>query len=394
MKVATSDRSGVTIRAPRLTGADGKRQAVASLEVDGEHHEIHYWLSDECSVRPSADALLPLGVLTGILGGRAVHCVDEVSARLAGNVPAIMELWSAWTELPAVAVSAPTRPPQPRGHGVGAFFSGGIDSYYTLMQHQEEITHLIVVVGFDVPLQRTALREKVLDGLRRAAHAFGKPLLVVDTDLRDVLDRYVTWEDAHGAALASVGHLLSPMFSKIYIAGTGTYATLLPWGTHPMLDHLWSSDETDFVSDGYAAARFQKLERLLAYPVMLETLRVCWRNYDDQYNCGRCGKCLQAMSMLRALGVLRDAKTFPQRLDLRSMAEECAVGAMTSVNHLFQRSLRMSLDRVRSAGDDPKLAAALRDCLANRYQRGWWPLWRRITYRLRSLLRGVQPWRS
>ena len=54
-----------------------------------------------------------------------------------------------------------------------------------------------------------------------------------------------------------------------------------------------------------ASTRLEKVERLADSEVARRTLRVCWRNLDGRYNCGRCEKCLRTMVALEALGVLR-----------------------------------------------------------------------------------------
>ena len=40
---------------------------------------------------------------------------------------------------------------------IGCFFSGGVDSFYTLLEQQAEITHLICIHGFDIPVENKAL---------------------------------------------------------------------------------------------------------------------------------------------------------------------------------------------------------------------------------------------
>jgi len=43
------------------------------------------------------------------------------------------------------------------GGSVGSFFSAGVDAHYTLFNHEQEIEHLIHVVGFDFRLHEKAL---------------------------------------------------------------------------------------------------------------------------------------------------------------------------------------------------------------------------------------------
>src|SRR5579864_621218 len=359
------------------------------ITVNGVQHKARYWVCLPAAVQASSEVFFPLALLTAMFVGVDLHCEEPISARLLANVGAIEDIWGAWSERSRIAVFAQPRSARPPpSRGVASFFSGGIDSFYTVLTHLDEISHLIAVGGFDVPFGNGALWEKIIGPLRQAAAQLGKPLIEVRTDLRSFTDKYLSWEDAHGAAMASIALLLSPMFSRVLVPGSGTYATLLPWGTHPLLDPLWSTDETQLVPDGYQSTRFQKLSFISENPIVLETLRVCWHNTGNTYNCGNCGKCLQAMAMLRAIGRLQNARTFPHTFNLRQMSRRCGFGELdVPVGYLFQRSLRMALEHVKSTGTDPALAQALQDCVAGKYHAGFWRIWYRFADRFQAAWR-------
>jgi CubicO group peptidase (beta-lactamase class C family) len=65
--------------------------------------------------------------------------------------------------------------------------------------------------------------------------------------------------------LAAIGHLLAPAFERIYIAASVNYRDLFPWGTHPLLDPLWSSELLEFVHHGCAARRIEKLRFIAGF---------------------------------------------------------------------------------------------------------------------------------
>jgi hypothetical protein len=50
--------------------------------------------------------------------------------------------------------------------------------------------------------------------------------------------------------MASVALLFQHRFSKVLIAATNSYAELTPWGTHQLLDPLWSTELMEFEHDG------------------------------------------------------------------------------------------------------------------------------------------------
>jgi hypothetical protein len=156
--------------------------------------------------------------------------------------------------------------------------------------------------------------------VRRAAEELQLPLIEIETNLRLVSDPHVLWgTQYHGAALASVGLLVGTRFSEILIPATHSYRDLLPWGSHPLLDPLWSTEAVEFVHDG-AVPRPEKLATIADFDIAMRHLRVCFRKDASDLNCGRCEKCLRTMAALRMVGALERCARFPDRLPLRKLA--------------------------------------------------------------------------
>jgi hypothetical protein len=78
-----------------------------------------------------------------------------------------------------------------------------------------------------------------------------------------------------GAALASVGLLFQHLFHKVLIPATFSYSDLPPWGSHPLLDPLWSTEVTDFEHDGAEAMRVDKAAYVSRHETAMTWLRVC-----------------------------------------------------------------------------------------------------------------------
>lgn len=114
--------------------------------------------------------------------------------------------------------------------------------------------------------------------------------------------------------MATLGHLLAADFRKIYIASSHTYQGLFPWGSHPVVDHHWSSERLWFEHDGCEATRVQKIKLISETPPALSALRVCWMSSGGIYNCGTCSKCVRTMISLAAIGALQRAPSFPVTL--------------------------------------------------------------------------------
>jgi hypothetical protein len=262
---------------------------------------------------------IPLRLVKAVAEGEAAN-LGSVSPLLASNLETIRDIYAAWIpghQIPlSFELSSNAAAP---GKGVSLFFSGGVDSFYSLIKHREEVENLVLVHGFDVPLADTQTFALAEAQARDAAHIFGKRLIVARTNLhweesslyKDAPRIPCGWGMYHGAALVAVAHALAPCHGKVYIASSYSYADLHPWGSHPLLDTLWSTEAVQIVHDG-GETRMDKLRVLVQYPEVLARLRVCWEN-SGNYNCGLCEKCIRTMLGLRAHGVDRCA-AFPDTL--------------------------------------------------------------------------------
>jgi len=364
--------SPVTVGTPVLRRLDGQAIVEATIDLDGEAYPARYLVSNG-PVASGAEPFLAGALPVAMTLGRPLRVEGPVSAQLLANLASIQAIYHAWNSgWHVIPVSAqPAQPVAPRGRGVACFFSGGVDSFYMLLKHLDEIDTLIFIHGFDIPLENTSLRARVSAAMGEVARTFAKPLIEVETNLKELLIRHAPWEYAHGALLAGVALLLSPQFARIYIAASDAYgmAVKLPWGSHPLLDPLWSTEHTTIVHDGCEVMRIGKVARLAASDIALRWLRVCWENPNDEYNCGCCGKCLRTMASLRIVGALDRCKTFDRPLDLAALAR-------TRLFH-NQSYLLPYLEAAERAGD-PKLLRALRDNLSGQYRRGLRPLARRL----------------
>jgi 7-cyano-7-deazaguanine synthase in queuosine biosynthesis len=314
--------------------------------------------------------------------GRRLSVEGTVSPRVLGAIPAIEGVMSSWfSRVDSIEVSAQPAP-EPRGTGVACFFSGGVDSFYSVLSHLDEITALVFVHGFDIQPRNLELRARISESLRNAASQLGKPLIEVETNLRAFADRFAMWsEEYHGSALASVALLLSPQFARFYIPASFPPSYSAPWGSHKDLDPLWSSDATEVIHDG-VASRVDKTRLIARSDVALQWLRVCWENRAGKYNCGRCEKCIRTMENLQVVGALERCATFGNRLDMNAVAhlpipdpcarvfiEENLEAAREAGQLELARAIASSLKRKRGGFVDRVRKGDLRYRAAMRIQR-------------------------
>jgi len=321
-----------------------------------------YFRASESVLDANTSTFLAAALLPCMALGLDCRVDGVVSARLLQSVEGIQDIFCGWDpSFHKIRVSATdgasssTVSYNVAERGTASFFSGGIDSAYTLSEHRNEIDNLILIHGFDVDLDDLALRKQVSDKLHEFASETGKTLLEVETNVGAFLRRHVGWSFGHGPALATVGHLFAPRLKRIFIPATHTEADDVPWGSHPRIDPLWSSEALEFVHDGSDVTRVQKTEVVAAWPAAMDCLRVCWKNTGGVYNCGRCEKCLRTMVTLQMLGALEPQSVFDEPLDLDRVA---SLRLVDDNSRAFANEI---LADPRLSGREPELYAAVQN---------------------------------
>lgn len=362
----TSVRNGVRITVMETDAVDGLNAVEAKMEA-GPHSRSVYFRTRDAVLTPSPEAWFCLALLPSMKLGADLFLDAPMSPRLLGAADRLSDIYCSWyadyhrgslpDARPATTLSRP-------GEGVATLFTGGMDSFYTLLKHHNEITHLIFVHGADVDLRDRKLRSQVSDMLDRVGREFGVEVIEIESSVRGFLEHYgIDWGMGHVAAFASIGHFLAPYFKRIYIPSTFTYVDLFPWGSHPLTDPLWSSEGLEFVHDGSEASRVQKAALLAKSDVALQSLRVCFVNGHSAYNCGRCEKCVRTMINLHATGALARCTTFPNKLDLRR------VKRLDITKESERAFLRENMRALESRPEDRELYEILLKLLQR-------PLWR------------------
>jgi hypothetical protein len=111
---------------------------------------------------------------------------------------------------------------------------------------------------------------------------------------------------------------LRPHFRRVLVPSSYTYATVFPWGLHPLLDPLWGTEAMTIEHDGLEATRAEKIRRVAASDAALAHLRVC-NKQGATVNCGRCRKCLGTILGLRLAGALERCPTLPHEFHARDV---------------------------------------------------------------------------
>jgi hypothetical protein len=281
--------------------------------------------SDDCADRggrPSADAFLAACFpLAAIHGESRVRIEGQPCPMLIEGLRTVHAWWTSWGGMPTTAPEIETLPRggirTPGGpRRAVAFLSGGVDGLHVLMRNRRlyrpddpaYIRDALFIHGFDIGKRaRDPEDERYQMALRRlepvAAEA-GLRLISCRTNLRHLPSQPDFFELRYSAAaLAAVGHAttLGPAF--MFIGGSFPVSTRVPWGSHPAVDGLLSSQRVTVIHEGSRFSRLQKVRDIARWPAALAALRACPAKPEIQANCGQCEKCLRTRLELLAAGV-------------------------------------------------------------------------------------------
>ena len=336
-----------------------------TARIDEDRSEV--WFQAETAATPTADAALATCLLPAMRSGGRLTMRDPVSPRLLRTQRDYQAIQAAWSRdwdldqppLREVEVQASTREPAAPAEGrVAAFFSGGVDSWSTVLGNPE-VTDLIFVHGLDLipgAAQHAGLADEVERRLRGVAADLGRKLHVVTTNARTFSDPLVAWEAYNPGLLAAVALFLEPLFERVLIAGDTDHLTQVPMGVSRMVDHLWSTERLEIVENGGRFSREQRLARIASHPLVQRSLRVCWENRGGAYNCGRCRKCLVTMISLEAIGARERFSSFPDALDLDLLP---GITIRAPVGLVFWEDLLDTTRRARRADLERPVAAVV-----------------------------------
>jgi hypothetical protein len=251
--------------------------------------------------------------------GEDLRLDAPLSSAARDAVPWLVERLAGWSaRLRPVSVEAPLAAADagPARSGAATFFSGGIDSSYTLLTHQRDLDALVFVHGYDLRLDQGRLRAAAVANARSVAAETGKVLVELETDCRRLLDPFIDWgEYGHRLMLMAIGLLLAPQCARVYVPAGYADPTLGAARTRPE-DYEAFGFGVDLTPDGLDTRRIDKTITIAGWPLAMANLRVCWENRRGALNCGVCEKCLRTLVGLRLAGIAGKPPTFARPLDL------------------------------------------------------------------------------
>jgi len=263
------------------------------------------------------EALANALMIPAMKASRTPHMetADELGLANDEKAQAILSDWWSWpVRLPRV--KHVTTLSATRSNRVGLAFRLGVDSFHSLFFADPSPEVLMMVGGFDAPLDRGDILSAMAASTREVAGNLGIDWMMIRTNLRrHRLLRSASWDDTQGGTLAAVGMVASAYFGTLVLSSAIPRGRLYPNGVHPLLDSRWGSSFLALHHFGDHQTRLGKLREIIGLPkareLFMRHVRVCWQSPTVQGNCGNCTKCMLLRLSLMRLGEQQVPDTMP-----------------------------------------------------------------------------------
>ncbi len=384
------NRSPDTLRIEAIASGRSAGEARVEALVDGTPL---WFASPDVEFRAASEGFLGAMLLPAMTAGRHLNAVDPVCPVWLENVHRASDACRRFWPLHALHIDVPRRmavaPPPAQAASLAQAsppaqasplaqaappartalaFSGGVDSFYSLLRYPEPIEALVYIEDYDMPSNGRSWPGRFDSWLRSIGRAMGIRTILVRTNLkRHPTFRGTSWYAAHGACIAAVGHLLADHFDTLVLSSSVSPDSTEACGTHWSLDPLWSSQRLRVTSFG-ELRRPEKLLDIAAEPIAQRFLRCCWEHLNGRMNCGECEKCLRTQLILAGAGQLEAFPVFAHSDPLVQRVERLRCVRSGELFHTYERVLETNLP--------PALRAAVQDLLKRSRRLARWRGWR------------------
>lgn len=198
-----------------------------------------------------------------------------------------------------------------------SFYSGGIDSLFTLVRHSQgrskspgsavndDVRYALHIFHNETVIEYEQI-EREAQTLKSGAESLGVSFVPVISNIMtfDSLMHDYWSQLGHGAGLASVMHALGGEITHGLIGSTHTYGKLVKWGSSPITDPLLSSRALKIIHDGSTYSRVEKTGVVTSSNEAMNAINVCDNLIEGvgYQNCSQCQKCLRTMITIDLFG--------------------------------------------------------------------------------------------
>jgi hypothetical protein len=338
------------------TGELARVTGTIERQRSGQRFECYfeYRIPDSGFPGNAADAFAAALLLPAMRAGEPLEIVPPISPRLAFNLPRIRDIFHTWwPDFPRIGIDLNTRADEsrPRASGAATFFSGGVDSFYSLLKYRKgaaelptPLSHIVFMKGIESRLEFKEHARESETWVQEVAAAAGVECIVGEGDIRTSLqgpEDNLHWErHYHGSALAAVALGLSHRLAYVCIPSAFNYNHLVSHGSTPLVDEMYSTENLYVLHDGAESTRANKIASIVKWDrdLVLNHLRVCIMNAGGAFNCGRCYKCVRTAIPLYVLGLWDRAHTFRDK-SMDHWEQEVASDHLALINENLQFAL-------------------------------------------------------
>lgn len=298
--------------------------------------------------------------------GRDLVFEDPVCPVWLANVHEVMGYFSSWWGWKPINIEADTREarqPGSPGKLTALCFSGGVDSFFSLLTYPRPIDTLVFIHGYDIHLEDEDGARLAFDNVQRVAAEMRLNATLVRSNYRKHPIAGKKYRYAYGGAIAAVGHLLDQVGELVVSSGM-PQSESFPNGSHWQTDPLWSSSDMTVNYFGAGSTKNDKIGAIAAHPLAQRHLRICQENFygsfalSGQYlNCGQCQKCVRTLLVLEQEGKLDDFVNFANKKHL-----DACLDRVMQVDPVFIRAY----DEIRRRGVRPETQRAIRALIRRR----------------------------
>lgn len=332
--------------------------------------QSHYLCRDRC------DAFVMVLLPMAMREGHDIVCEIPMSKRLHHHLEhyLIPILSGASDKYHPTSLRVPvTDKPVKNLGAVGAAFSGGVDSLYTIMTHGENsaypITHL---TSFNAGFFGNRKSYQIAC---EHAKAFGREqnleMVFLDTNLAEALQERVL--DLYGFRNLGCALVLQPLFS-VYLLSSAIHASQFILTPHEssrfdlLTVYCVQTEALAVHLPGCETKRIDKLRQLAEWEPSHRWLHACSSTLVGQRNCGACKKCIRDqvalyfMDLLDVYADVYDVTEFRRHLaqrigfilatddgilhgDIRRLMEE-SKKPIPPAAYVFEKQFRLAMERM------------------------------------------------
>lgn len=313
-------------------GAKGRRYACRLAE--GVNLEVSVFAPEAILDRttPRTLSFLPMAYLAAARHGQSLEVNCQVSEAewntfLFSYIPLVTDFY----DLPKIevrrsAIVKPFVPARTAAPHSALLFSGGLDSFYsllTLIERRRSPGCLVSINAGAYSDRREWMA--AFDNLDKIASKVGLPMIYMDTNFHHLFPKPNL--AAHSLRNISAATLLSGLVSTLFYSTSETlrdinYAESKDTGVmslmEPQLLNALQRQDISTVMFGIDTSRVSKTEQISANPIVQSHLDVCTNSEyqvtrgEGPLNCGQCRKCIRTLFTLEAFDALdRFAACFP-----------------------------------------------------------------------------------